>query len=1209
MAGNIRGITIEIGGDTSSLGKALKQTEADITKVGKELTQVERQLKFEPGNLELLGQKAELSAKQIELTENKLKTLKEAQGQVQAQSEKGDIGAETYRAFQRELIATESKLKKYAQAQGPAAKGAEETAKSTEKAGEAAKEAGGKFSIFGDVLKATLAADAIKAGLNGLVSAIGNVKDAVAGYIGGGAQMASDAAQNHAKLEQVMRNTMEASDNEIESIVRLTEAQQQLGVVSSTVQLGGAQELATYLEKKESLEELIPVMNDMIAQQYGVNASQENAAGIATMLGKVMNGQVGALSRYGYTFDEAQEKILKYGTEAERAAVLAEVVGESVGGMNEALAQTDEGKMVILNNVLADTQQTAGRMANAVKAQILGEMMPAISAVSEAFLNILNGEGSVEDFAATFEGVFEDLTRVMQDVLPELLEMGGQILAGIVEGIANNIDILIEGALALADTLIGKLLDMLPMIIDAGLKILMALADGLIKQLPMLVKAAMDIIVALTIGIAQALPELVPAMIEALMLINQTCYDNLDLLIDAGIELIVGLVAGIVEALPILVDKGPEIVYNMAVSLSRAAIKLVQVGNELLGKVVQGIAGGFRRLAETGKQMLNSILRGIIDNDKSIKDVAMDIVKKLWNGIVSLGKWLKDQFQNFINDVLTGGASAAGAQTAGAQIGEALGESMGTALAGTLRQGNTVQRAGAEAGGAVATGFEQSNAGGRAGASLARGIAGGARAGADEAQKDLEALNKEVAKRHADMTQALEREINAYGDAVTEALRRAKREETDIRKQAVQDQIDLLEDVQRREITASEHVSERKVQLIGDEFIAKARGIDDGLAAFLTASNQEIQRHIDVIALTDQEAAARLQAIQARMAAIDEASQHEREAIEQRQAAERTAELARRIDMAETDEARAKAVEELHRYEESLVQRARERERAEERKRLQEQSREILAQTQQTSEEQMRIIAEIQKSQQGGISSSVEALKTGAFDKDGERQSLQGLEDMYKDFERTARDAAATLVETGREGQEQALKILEKFYPDWQSKGESFVDKLSDGFRDNMAKSVDDAVKVGVETGKGLANGLDSVAPLVNASATRLAELIQQAMADALGIASPSRVAFADGVFVGQGLALGLGAMAPAVERAAQKLGMAARPQAGGGLYGGLPAPRHRESDGGDRERHAPQVNITIENFVNHRAEDVQALMDEMGFVIRSKFAGGWALR
>lgn len=70
-----------------------------------------------------------------------------------------------------------------------------------------------------------------------------------------------------AKLAQVMRNTMGASNAEIASIKDLASAQQQLGVIGDEVQLAGAQELGTYLSKADSIRKLMPVMNDMLAQQ------------------------------------------------------------------------------------------------------------------------------------------------------------------------------------------------------------------------------------------------------------------------------------------------------------------------------------------------------------------------------------------------------------------------------------------------------------------------------------------------------------------------------------------------------------------------------------------------------------------------------------------------------------------------------------------------------------------------------------------------------------------------------------------------------------------------------------------------------------------------------------------------------------------------------------------------------------------------------
>ena len=195
---------------------------------------------------------------------------------------------------------------------------------------------------------------------------------------------AANQAQQEAetKLAQVMRNTMGAGADELAAIKELTAAQQQLGVIGDEVQLAGAQELGTYLEKTDSLKTLIPVMNDMLAQQYGLNATQEQAVTIGSMMGKVMEGQVGALSRYGYKFDEAQEKILKYGTEEQRVATLAEVVSQSVGGMNEALAATPEGRQKQVANEIGDIQERIG----ALWIQINEVLLP----IREKVVNLIN---------------------------------------------------------------------------------------------------------------------------------------------------------------------------------------------------------------------------------------------------------------------------------------------------------------------------------------------------------------------------------------------------------------------------------------------------------------------------------------------------------------------------------------------------------------------------------------------------------------------------------------------------------------------------------------------------------------------------------------------------------------------------------------------------------------------------------------------------
>ncbi|MBS6902565.1 MAG: phage tail tape measure protein [Streptococcus anginosus] len=113
MAGNIKGITIEIGGDTQPLQDALKGVNKQASEATKELRQIDKALKFDTGNVTLLTQKQEILAKQVETTKEKLATLRQAQSQVEAQFKAGDIGADQYRAFQREVETTQRLLTSY----------------------------------------------------------------------------------------------------------------------------------------------------------------------------------------------------------------------------------------------------------------------------------------------------------------------------------------------------------------------------------------------------------------------------------------------------------------------------------------------------------------------------------------------------------------------------------------------------------------------------------------------------------------------------------------------------------------------------------------------------------------------------------------------------------------------------------------------------------------------------------------------------------------------------------------------------------------------------------------------------------------------------------------------------------------------------------------------------------------------------------------
>lgn len=182
---------------------------------------------------------------------------------------------------------------------------------------------------------------------NQRVAAFQNLYDGARQLVGVTQELTDKYAQAevaNAKLVTIMRQRMGAQAEDVANVKNVISAQKELGVISGTVQVAGAQQMATFLNQKSSLETLIPAMNNLVAQQDGLNATQEDATSIGNMMGKAMQGQADVLQRVGVTFTEAQKQVLQYGTEEQRAATLAQVIKDNVGDMNHTLAQTDAGQ-------------------------------------------------------------------------------------------------------------------------------------------------------------------------------------------------------------------------------------------------------------------------------------------------------------------------------------------------------------------------------------------------------------------------------------------------------------------------------------------------------------------------------------------------------------------------------------------------------------------------------------------------------------------------------------------------------------------------------------------------------------------------------------------------------------------------------------------------------------------------------------------------
>lgn len=332
MAGNIKGITIEFRGDTTRLDKAMRTIKTDSKSVDQQLKEVNRALKFNPNNTELLRQKFDLLKQKVNATEKELKELKAVEAQLKAQNVSKQSAE--WMKVRRSIIEAESKLKHF-NAEVKKVQYANVTAM-----GEAFKNAGQKMRNAG--MYASIGAGAmIMAGKKLL-------------------ELSATQEQAETKLVEIYKSRMGANKAAAKSTMELASALQKQGVIGDEVTLSGAQQLATYASMPETVNKLLPAMDDLLVQQKGVNATAEDATNIANLFGKAMMGNTGALRRVGISFTAAQEEVLKYGTEEEKAAMLAEVVNQNVGKMNETFAQTPEGQIAQLRNTLGDIGERLG---------------------------------------------------------------------------------------------------------------------------------------------------------------------------------------------------------------------------------------------------------------------------------------------------------------------------------------------------------------------------------------------------------------------------------------------------------------------------------------------------------------------------------------------------------------------------------------------------------------------------------------------------------------------------------------------------------------------------------------------------------------------------------------------------------------------------------------------------------------------------------
>ena len=352
----IKGLTVEIGGDTTKLGKALDKVETKTHDLSRELGEVNKLLRMDPGNAELLAQKQQILAEAVETTKEKLDTLKEAERQVQAQFERGEVSAEQVRALRREIEATEQKLKGYERAADETAgevrrlgDGADDAAREIDDIAESAEDAEDASKELGNSLDGTLA-DGLKV-VTGLAAA---ASAAIVGCV----EASHEYRTAMGNLETAFTTNGHSAETAYNAYAEL---QSVLGESDQAVE--AADHLAVMVDNQEDLAKWTDICTGVFAS-YGDSLPIEGlaeAANHTAKLGEVQGPLADALEWSGISAEDFNKALEDCNDEQERQELITETLIDLYGDAADAYKDTNK-EVIEANKANEDWNKTVAEI-------------------------------------------------------------------------------------------------------------------------------------------------------------------------------------------------------------------------------------------------------------------------------------------------------------------------------------------------------------------------------------------------------------------------------------------------------------------------------------------------------------------------------------------------------------------------------------------------------------------------------------------------------------------------------------------------------------------------------------------------------------------------------------------------------------------------------------------------------------------------------
>lgn len=615
---NIKGITIEIGGNTTKLESALKSVDKQVYGLNSDLKNLNQALKLDPHNTELLSQKYDVLQRNIAETEKRLQALKTAQKQMGDYSKLTDQQKSSYNALSLEIAKSEKSLM-----------GMKSELKESSQIDLSALKSGLQAvgSIAATVLKKVLE---ITAAITG----------ALAGLVAMGVKSYAEYEQQVGGIEAIFAGNQDQINKVMETGANawkdLTLSQTDYYKTFTS----------TYPLIKNSIDDenkAIETTNRMIQLESDLaNTFGYDASTAANAINWALKGSFNYIDNLNLGIKGTKEGFLE--------------AAHNAGYMVKSVDELSSDQILDILEQYADKFGVMGRTSNEASKTIQG----SAKSMKAAFDNFINGSGGVDELS-------EAVTNFLSNVVGAIQELAPKILSGIVE----LLQVLVPQVAQLLIDLIPQLLDAISNMIDTILEIVKGDTSGientvstlittvvnfLTTNLPKILEILLTILPKLAETLPSQLPMLITTLTEILISMVNLIIEHLPEFISAAIDVMLALAEGLIDAIPLLLAAVPDIIINLADALTKPEniLKLIGAGIKLIGALLKGIIDSIPALLELAFGLPKKLAEKVEDRIKNTDwgKLGSDMVKGILDGFVNIGDYLTRKV-NAVKDKIT----------------------------------------------------------------------------------------------------------------------------------------------------------------------------------------------------------------------------------------------------------------------------------------------------------------------------------------------------------------------------------------------------------------------------------------------------------------------------------------------------------------------------------------------------------------------------